>query len=230
MYLGFTNENQLTVCVSVVRNFINYMLHHDVCNEYAPQLFRAKQVCDQADIELIGTVKLSRSLPGEFGMACSTLCGGYYEGVYDPDGSWFGKKIGLSNETAKHIMLTGIAAMGTPLQIHTARTEGIKVAKEYPVGVEIVGWEMPSEKWSSFFKEQKVTCLGKLKTKRWFNPAWNVEGGLGEDSPGPFPRDATWEFWVEESILKVCVVGMRIEARVRELNLGVVYLDSITVR
>ncbi|KAI1379503.1 Argonaute siRNA chaperone complex subunit Arb1-domain-containing protein [Hypoxylon crocopeplum] len=56
-----------------VKNFLNYVLMHDVCPEYIENIKAARNICDIAPIELRMVHELLQQLPGAFNAAASSL-------------------------------------------------------------------------------------------------------------------------------------------------------------
>lgn len=105
----------------MIRNFLNYLLHHDVCPEYKDQVYAARSLLDQADRELWLCVRAGRSLPGAFNTACSELFGGALGGLWVGDQDWYKKisdklpDIGVSPQMAKKAFKVGLIARGGKL-------------------------------------------------------------------------------------------------------------------
>lgn len=71
---------------------------------------------------------------------------------------------------------------------------------------------------------------GKLLTKTWDSPLTPAEDLMEaeEIALATAPKlDKKYEFWVEDGILLNCFPGMKIDATVRELSIGVSYFDAI---
>ncbi|RYO86449.1 hypothetical protein DL766_003098 [Monosporascus sp. MC13-8B] len=60
----------------LIKNFLNYVLQHDACPEYAHNVMAARNICDIAPLEMRATHELVHELPGIFnGAAASLFCG-----------------------------------------------------------------------------------------------------------------------------------------------------------
>jgi hypothetical protein len=59
--------------ISVVLNFLKYVVAHQVCPEYLDDLERAQEVCERAKSELPQLAHLLRGFPGEFNTAARHL-------------------------------------------------------------------------------------------------------------------------------------------------------------
>ncbi|RYP72968.1 hypothetical protein DL769_004317 [Monosporascus sp. CRB-8-3] len=59
----------------LIKNFLNYVLQHDACPEYAANIMAARNICDIAPLEMRATHELVHELPGIFnGAAASLFC------------------------------------------------------------------------------------------------------------------------------------------------------------
>lgn len=76
------NQAEIKQICMVVRNFLNYVLHHGVCPEYTQDVLAARKVCDVAEKELWAIKQIHNLLPGEFNIATSCAYGGHYQGNY----------------------------------------------------------------------------------------------------------------------------------------------------
>ncbi|KAH0569272.1 hypothetical protein GP486_000028 [Trichoglossum hirsutum] len=228
-----TDPKEIKLCTSTVRNFLNYILHHNVCPEYNDQVYAARAICDLAERELAAVVAVSRKLQGDFNTACSTLFGGYYKGLYVGDQEWAKDMcltVGMSDERAKKIVNAGLAAMGSPEQFQQAKEGGLRVVKEENIGLEVTEILRPDEETREFYKCTllgDLKCLGKLKGRRWVNPAWLEEDESEDEEERPTECLDEYEFWVEEDALEHLIVGMKLELVVRLLNCGVTYFDTV---
>ena len=108
---------------TVVTNFYNYLLHHNVCREYEGQLHAAKAVCATAAIEIPALYELVATLPGPFNRACSTKGGPYTYGPYPASGSAVVQQYGVMNVADDGAELTvswsGYSADGTLRMSHS---------------------------------------------------------------------------------------------------------------
>ena len=217
----------------MVRNFLNYILHHNVCPEYNDQVYAARAMCNLAERELAAVVAVSHSLPGDFNMACSALFGGHYKGLYSGDQEWakdMDLSVGISDEKARNVVHAGLAAMGTLEQCQQAKDEGLSVIKEENIGFEVTEILKADEETRDFFKISfggDLKCLGTLRGRQWVNPAWLEEDETDDEGERAPKRPDEYEFWVEEDALAHFIVGMKVEVAARHLNCGVSYFDTI---
>jgi hypothetical protein len=226
---------------NVLRNFYNYLLLHDVCPEYNAQLHAARKVCDLAEEELLKLAIVDTRLPGGFNKACSTLFEGNYAGLNAASGDWVmdGDDIGWAKEDAKTVFVTGIFAYGTEEQLKRLEsvndsgediTKSIKVVnEEESIGLEVVAVEPVTDSASKIYEDVRfnntlVKPMGKLRCKRWAVPharredlpEWVTQMRKGEDE---------FEFLLEDETLKHCYPGMKMEACVKQLDVGIKFID-----
>lgn len=70
------SDERLAIYAKVIRNFYNYILHHNVCPEYYGDVMEARNICDQALQEIPRVRQALKQCPGDFNRACSRLFGG----------------------------------------------------------------------------------------------------------------------------------------------------------
>lgn len=231
----------------VLRNFYNYLLHHDVCPEYKSQLHAALDVCDLAVSELAKLAIVDQCLPGAFNTACSTLYGGSFAGVKrtaasaaadDDDAGWItvGDNIGLSNDEATIIFKAGIAAYGTDEQFLNVKNAfsdngpSLTVVYQEELGLEVVQIALPEGQAKALYDETKlsygyVNPMGKLICKRWTVP-YAAPTDLPTRLTHAVAADDTFEFLVEAEVLAKCYPGIKINAVVKTLDIGIQWIDS----
>lgn len=71
IYLYDEAANQLAA--GTIKNFLNYVLMHDVCPEYEDDIQAARAICDIAPLELRMTHDLLNELPGNFNAIANSL-------------------------------------------------------------------------------------------------------------------------------------------------------------
>ena len=228
---------------NVIRKFYEYLLYHDACPEYEDDIRDALDVLDLANEEIPKLANVSVEMPGSFNTAGSILHGGYQAQIrpYDTTADWVNQSdpVGLSDKDAWTILASGILAHGTDEQvddIHQAHDEKTvpKVITEEDIGLEIVRIEPMSAEARSIYENDRIKGTfikptGKLHCKRWSHP-----GAAPRDLPAAVmaeekrQKGKKYEFVVEEHILKNCVVGMKMEANVSQLENGFTWLDVVT--
>ena len=225
----------------MIRNFLNYLLHHDVCPEYADQIQAARRTCDAGQAQLWLIEQSHLALPGDFNKACSTIFGGYYEPEPIEDRGW-AEKMGLSkgfeHAQASQILQGGLAAHGDEALCNLYNSQvANKTAKRvntFKALIEITALEFASREIEELYNHPSMSgCkpIGKLKAQTW-NPPGDTLDDLTEEEEAQNAREGPklqkFEFWVENETLDKLFVGMKLEIKVHELSFGVRYFDSIS--
>ncbi|KAL7267400.1 hypothetical protein RUND412_010017 [Rhizina undulata] len=218
--MGYMKMGDLQLSARVVRNFLNYVIYHNVAPEYEYSVRDAIKICDLADKELCLTRHVSSRLPGDFNTACSTLFQGFYAGMRDDSYTWDSgpaAAIGLTEEEAKKIYLSGLSERGTAIQ--QERGINVKVISREFLSLEVVDIIFPGrETEGGTGLGRGVKALGKLILKVW----------VPEGDEWPETQLDEFEIWLEKEVLQWTFVGMKMEARVHCLSSGVIWIDNVT--
>ncbi|TKA63134.1 hypothetical protein B0A49_09908 [Cryomyces minteri] len=220
-FLDCTTEKQVKACTNVPRNFYNYILHHDVCPEHRAQIFAARAICDQAETELLAVRKLASLLPGDCNTACSTLFGGYYAGI---------------DKKARQIVMAGIAAYGTDEQFAQAEAAkgALKTVAEELVGLEVVEILHADAETRAYYEGELagtgLRTLGAILVRRWTASTFaSSDLPLLSTSLTPHTSPSeTVRILIESPLLAHLTPGLKIEATLRTLDIGLHFLDSVT--
>ncbi|KAF2772763.1 hypothetical protein EJ03DRAFT_266188 [Teratosphaeria nubilosa] len=250
------NTAQIRTACLVLYNFYQYAIYHSAFPDHDADIGAAQAACILAENELPKLAFVDQALPGDFNAACSTLMRGYYADVHrsaasagpglDDDWTKVGYNMGLSMEQATTIFKLGIAAYGTEqqyLQAAAALNDGgnaITTVSEEQLGLEIVRVELPTQDVTSFYSEARdrffedgkryVLSMGKLVCKRWelpFAPQSDLPPHVVEARKAAAAVNSEIQFLVEEETLKRCVPGMKLDAVVKELSLGIKWIDRV---
>jgi hypothetical protein len=248
-----TREHDIKLYCGVISNFLNYILRHDVCNEYQMNVMAALKLCKQAERELQLIGEVSKLLPGDFNIAASTLYGGSYHKLHTDYAQWdveeplFGpddpasqnKKImGMTLAEADRIFKTGIAFSGTYEHFRQIMAMQCHVVEEEVRTMEVCEIVLPTEEMQKKLIGAKDEfghsgfALGIIKVKHWDAPDAQEEdmsdNGEEDSSNANMIADSAIDsFWLEENILEKCFIGMKLKATVRELSIGLKYIDEI---
>ncbi|CAD0017147.1 unnamed protein product [Aureobasidium pullulans] len=198
-----TGHADISRATNIVRNFYNYLLHHNVCPEFTDQIHAARKICDLADVELFNVIVVSERLPGSFNTAVSATHGGTVAGVYSDDQGW--EDVGKIDRTLQHCRDTvkfALSAYGSQEQYE-------RVADV--------------EKFETVYKEQISL---ELHCRRWTYPLAPTFSH-SEEAIKRQQTEHSMVLWIEDDILQYCSVGMKIEGEVRELDIGIKWLDSV---
>lgn len=210
---------------------------------------KALKVCDLAEQELNKVHPAGLALPGDFNKSASVVFGGAQAGMYAGDKSWAidMKKegmpvadVGIRDEEASIKFNTGVAIMGSDEQCDMLEVNQLKILQQITAGLEIVDIQPPTEFTKDLYEKQskvvenklkRLEPLGKLICKTWYAEDYD-EWDLPKDKyPNGVPQRASaghdYEFWVEESVLKECFVGMKMDANILKLYGGITILDEV---
>jgi hypothetical protein len=203
------SEQLIKLYCAVIKNFLNYVLQHEVCPEYVDDVMAARRICGQAEEELNAIRQLGRKLPGNFNVALSTLFGGLYFGMHQDDQPWQENPIGMTVEKAEEVFNKGVQALKA--QGYVWKKADIVVSsstKHY----EVTAIETPKEEGG---------ILGSFKCKAWEGPPIDVY-----DVPNTVPLSTKEEtFYVDCDIIELIQVGMKVEMIVREIDNGFKFFD-----
>jgi hypothetical protein len=228
--------------VNIIRNFLNYLLHHDVCPEYKDQINAARAICDKAQTELWSVAELLPLLPGDFNMACSVIFGGMYQGLYAEKQQWMEGldlefNAGMSPEQARKTFKMALAANANDGMFDKYRKQleekACKVMSTEETGLEVTEILLPHQEARALYAQRQcagLKTIGKMKARTWLPPVTEDEDLTEEEEAalaGTTPVIKDYEFWIEEDLLHKCFVGMKFEAKVTHLSFGVSYFDAI---
>lgn len=230
-HLRFSTKADILATTSILRNFYNYLMHHNVCLEYTGQILGARAICDLADIELYRVMYVYKQLPGDYNSAVSRLYHGASAAFLGEGQTWDGaENFGGSVKDSQEIMMTAIGAHGTECQRHRASQSLIfDVVFEEQVCFVIEKIELPDNETCKLYEEAAKTrpflkTVGKLHCRRWTYPLAprNIDAGTGGRMP-----DEAFTLFIECDILEYCFAGMKVEAVLRGLDIGIKWLDRI---
>ncbi|KAK7538262.1 Argonaute siRNA chaperone complex subunit Arb1-domain-containing protein, partial [Phyllosticta citribraziliensis] len=236
----------------VIKNFFNYLLHHNVCPEYLSDLYAARKVCDQANIEFPKITELAHNLPDEFNISCSLLCNGYHADTLVPRPGW---DCGERNEEIKFVdnpeakarlvLTMAVTTLGNEAQAEMLRKYQAKempitfVGSDEDVTFEVTGVELPSAENLALYDKLNKTVLGnKDFTVKPLGKLYGKHVDLPNFAPPDLPKwrheeirkskvNKTYEFWLEAELLENCFVGMKMCGMLRQVNFGFQVLEQV---
>jgi hypothetical protein len=250
-YYGFETRAQVDTITKVLINFMNYLLHHDVCPEYAADILAARSVCNTANGELWECAEAQRWLPGDFNIACSTLFDGSYGTLYDGTMTWMPEEsgvkgfVGMTADIAREVVKFAIAGAASEEVYQAwykmATEDTIKAVEVHQAaGFEITAIDKVDEETKAFYKDQssEYRPVGKIRAKPWKNLEGPPEDLTAEEreallrdasnsKPGGISAEPIYEFFIEEVVLQHLFVGMKIEATIHKLNCGIWFFDDV---
>ncbi|KAI2602220.1 Argonaute complex, subunit Arb1 [Hypoxylon sp. NC1633] len=225
MYDEQINEKAATT----VKNFLNYVLMHDVCLEYTDNIKAAKSICDLAPIELRMVHELFHGLPGVFNAAASSLfCDRLVDLLDEADN--FEKLVVfrlaiLTSPMVDEKIKASLMSSEDPGTIHIVNTK----EESYQV-VDLIkprrrDIALIQEKLEEAAQSGKVKPVGLIKLKPSI-----IELGF-DNQPRADEIDLSGaeleEYILEDDLLAKFEKGMKIRADVCELNIGVRFIKKV---
>jgi Argonaute siRNA chaperone (ARC) complex subunit Arb1 len=242
------HEREIKLYSHVIRNFLNYVLHHHVCPEYTDDVMAARKICDLAEKELWAIKQLQSKLPGDFNIAASTLHGGRHKtyrfnaqawSLDDPDSQDHAStNQNFTDAEAERIFKTAVAFAGDDALFMKAMNPDIHITTTARKFYEVAEVERPSLKTIAQYARVKnlkgdtgyIKALGVVRFKNWEGPALEPEDFTDDE-------DATTEvkaeeaglesFWLEDEVLEHFFTGLKLEVEVHELNIGIKFFDTV---
>jgi hypothetical protein len=225
-----------------IRNFLSYILYHDVCPEHTANIHQARTSCDIAGKDLWNNQQLTSQGPGDFNMRCSTLFGGVYfdARAADDRNQWVNTKdpsVRMTCTIARKVVKFALAGAGSNAQavrfqelangdaLHALRVEDID-------GFEVTSVQPPGPDEREFYAVHApdLRPVGKVSAKAYNDPG-KPGLDLSPEERAEWERDGPpvqeFEFFLEESLLRLCYPGMKVMTSVFELNCGMHFFDEI---
>ncbi|OXV06483.1 hypothetical protein Egran_05749 [Elaphomyces granulatus] len=238
-YFNPDTEDMVRLAPVTIKNFLNYLLYHDVCPEYKENINAARISCDIAAKELLKNQQFIATGPGDFNKACSTLFGGYFYDLHVEDYIEDGKdpSVQMPNNVARKVVRFAIAGAGSDEQatrfLSFVNNHELNAAKIEDIdGFEITNIVLPDDELREFYRSEAadLNIVGKLYGKSYRDPAKPeidmspAERKEWEDGGAP---SYEFEFLLEESLLRLCYPGMKVITSVWELNCGLYFFDEV---
>ncbi|GLA26349.1 hypothetical protein CBS147343_6811 [Aspergillus niger] len=233
-YFNPDTEDMIKLATVTIRNFLSYLLYHDVCPEYNDNIDQARTSCDIATRELWNNQQLMAKGPGDFNSCCSLLFGGELHDTYTEGNQWRNSKDDaprLTTEIARKIVKFALAGAGE--NRHALRFQELTENKtlcavriEDIDGFEITAVHPPGEVVREFYQTHApdLVPVGKLLARTYRDP------GMPDYDRSPEERVAqperNFEFFMEGNLLQYCYPGMKVIAPVWELNCGFHYFED----
>ncbi|KAI9649675.1 hypothetical protein NHQ30_002256 [Ciborinia camelliae] len=236
-------EDEVNMFCAVIKNFLNYVLAHEVCKEYTKEVMAARKLCDVAEKEYNSIRHLRNMLPGDFNIAASTLFGKTYKrhmetniawtGVEDGSDQWFTNIPMLSLPACQFVFGAIVAFMGNESHFEKANKGDTHVVKTEVRFIEVADVHLASADIIGDFPRVKdprglgaLKPVGRLLCKHWEGPGYDDED-MTDDGNVEAVNNSVEEFWLEDEILQHCYPGLKLEVVVHELNIGVKYFDKV---
>ncbi|QDS73184.1 hypothetical protein FKW77_002434 [Venturia effusa] len=196
------DAEQIELQCTIMTNFYNYLMHHDVCPEYLDAIKAACDVVKLGCNQLISIHNMGKLLPGAFNVACSVLLEGNLatsRGVsYAAPGLEFesndfvwnptNEKL-LTSEKARATIKTACSSSLASDELFDVIAESgdlssiMNMAEAFDLGLEVVEIHRPTEDDIDFYhkanldevqirKDVILKPLGRLVCKPWKIPSY----------------------------------------------------------
>lgn len=231
---------------AVMQNFLNYLLLHDVCPEYVHDIHATKDLCLQAEDEVMKTIHVRKHLPGRFNIAASALYGGLYslanvslampQQDTGTDNQWiFHDPQVVRFQEADRTFKSAIALTGTDDLFQRILNGLGKITRSERKALEVVNVQHASSEVIKRYQEQQgsapegvqdTTPVGRLICRPWEGPGFHPQDRHALDT-GRVLDDSTTTVWLEEIALAQCFVGMKLEMTLHHTDTGLVFFDVV---
>ncbi|RAQ53942.1 hypothetical protein AFGD_007731 [Aspergillus flavus] len=233
-------EDMVKLATVTIRNFLSYLLYHEVCPEYKENIDEARRSCDIAAKELWQNQEFATSSPGDFNKACSTLFGGFFYDVNAEENSWNKRKnwnFLMKKDVARKVVKFAIAGSGTntmALQFQTLANQNALHSALVPDihGFEVIAVFPPTPEVREFYRHHApdLNPVGRMVGKAYRDPGkprYDLSGEerlMWETGAASMPD---FQFFLEESLLKLCYPNMKVITPVWELNCGLNFFEDV---
>ncbi|KAJ5527163.1 hypothetical protein N7513_011322 [Penicillium frequentans] len=241
-YLRYFNPEgieDIELATSTIRNFLTFLLFHDVCPEYKDDVLQARKICTIANMELWKNLQLIRKGPGGFNKACSVLFAGHsldeknekpsiWDEIDDPS---------MTTEKAQEIIKYCIAGAGShdvasSFMQHVATKNVLVESVEDIDGFEVLCVSEPGDDVLAFYQEfaAHLTPVGTVKAKSFRDPG-KPQTDLSPEERWDWDHGKApsyeFVFFIERDHLKLFYPGLRVVAPVWKMNCGAYYFDQV---
>ncbi|GMG25153.1 unnamed protein product [Aspergillus oryzae var. brunneus] len=196
--------------------------------------------CDIAAKELWQNQEFATSSPGDFNKACSTLFGGFFYDVNAEENSWNKRKnwnFLMKKDVARKVVKFAIAGSGTntmALQFQTLANQNALHSALVPDihGFEVIAVFPPTPEVREFYRHHApdLNPVGRMVGKAYRDPGkprYDLSGEerlMWETGAASMPD---FQFFLEESLLKLCYPKMKVITPVWELNCGLNFFEDV---
>ncbi|KAI3337651.1 Argonaute siRNA chaperone complex subunit Arb1-domain-containing protein [Ustulina deusta] len=215
----------------LIKNFLNYVLMHDVCPEYTSNIVAARNVCDIAPTELRYIHELTLELPGGFNRAARSLfCEGQIKHLDQGENS---EAFAQFNHTTLVWPLSEKAKQVKLKILEAADLTTIKVISTIDRTYQVLKIERPRHRDKKVVSEQ----LADTKMNSKLKPAGFIRvvpaiiahgwGNMPRPEEVDFSNAEEEEFVLEDELLAKFEVGMKIHMTMCELDIGLLFIKEV---
>lgn len=227
--LAGTDMALIQLSVDVVTNFLNYVLHHDVCPEHTEDINHARVICASAVDQITRGFRFHRFCPGEFNRACHSLFDDGANDFFEFDSA--AEK--MTPDHAKRNFYASVACHDHLFdKVKNVKTEAIKVVYQVTQTFEVESIILPTEEQIQGYLGVKDENgeVGNVKPCGLVSlRAVELESGWDKaEITGPARGLEEQEIFVfDAEMLKQLTPGMKIKALVSILNIGVKFIKDV---
>ncbi|KAF9772462.1 hypothetical protein IL306_009827 [Fusarium sp. DS 682] len=214
--------------IDTIKNFLRYILQHDVCPEYEDGVKEALDVCKAATIEWPMIRQLMADLPGYFNLACSELfC------KESTEESWsFQTFKRPDNFDPKAVFFAAFALMDEPELFEKLSAKEPTVVREFTCTLELVQIFRPEEDIVKRFKSLVIgdkaanhVPVGKATFKLGF-----LEDDWENPRTGWWPiKEDTMTLFFDDALLANMMPGLKTTATICELDAGLRFIKALEI-
>ncbi|KAI1093022.1 Argonaute siRNA chaperone complex subunit Arb1-domain-containing protein [Rostrohypoxylon terebratum] len=224
------DEKANKLASDLIKNFLNYVLMHDVCPEHNDDIEAAKMICERAPIDMRFLHEFCAGMPGPFNTLCTELfCDGEaYKFQGETEGDLYDKLVKfrvIVQTSAQQWIQSRHMRLNDPTLIRIVKTteETYKVCNTHrpePEATKVVVEELEKAGYRG-----NVTPLGQVDLQKSI-----IDYGYSNEvRPGGWKiRNLGYqEFLLEEDLLNKLDKGVKIRVVVCELNIGLRFIKEI---
>ncbi|KAJ5939258.1 hypothetical protein N7466_002392 [Penicillium verhagenii] len=230
-YMGYFNPDStadIEMATDTIRNFLTFLLFHNVCPEYKDDILQARKTCNIARLELSKSMKLIGHVPGDFNRACSSL---FSAGYLSDDTSGIEK----AQNTIKYAIAGTLPAEIATLFRQHVRDRDIQVQRIPDIdGFEVISVAKPEIDvlafYHAFTNGLGLTPVGYVKAKSFRDPG-KPETDLSTEERWDWDHGKApsheFLFLIEQDQLDLYYPGLKVQTNVWRLNCGAYYFQGI---
>ncbi|KAE8149153.1 Argonaute complex, subunit Arb1 [Aspergillus avenaceus] len=239
-YFNPDTEEMMKLATVTIRNFLSYILYHEVCPEHKENIERARISLDIANKELWKNQQFAVKSPGDFNTACSTLFGGFFNEIHVDDSCWKNPKDDsnfMSNDVARKVVKFALAGAGSNSQAHRFQELATQDALRAMLVEDIHGFEVtavcpPDPDVREFYNHyaSDLNPVGRMLARAYHDPGkppYDLSPEEREEWENGCAPNYEFEFFLEENLLDLCYPGMKVITPVWQLNCGMHYFEDV---
>ncbi|OJJ50892.1 hypothetical protein ASPZODRAFT_86615 [Penicilliopsis zonata CBS 506.65] len=236
-------EDMVKLATVTIRNFLTYLLYHDVCPEYKENIDQARTSCDIAGKELWKNQQFTAKGPGDFNTACSALFGGYFYDMYAVEDEWENPKdeaTRMNSAVARKVVKFAIAGAGSDEQAGQfqalANADSLRATHVKDIdGFEVISLNVPDADTLAFYgvHASDLQPVGRVHARAYRDPGKPridlspEEKREWEEQSSGVQNLQEFDFFLEEDLLRLCYPGMKVITSIWELNCGLFFFDEV---